>query len=317
MTSWLPRHGNYLFLLPWIAFVPWYGMLVAMLACWAGQGHPIYWFMHQEQFPLYISDIGATNLRPLFISCAGWQGLGYFLCLIADYYQRGGGPHWIHRGSPREGRRMPAWFGPHEGNLLIAAAFIGGGGEIGLLMCSIFSTALYHRVHISMVGVFVALMFISVCCHSAAYFLMGKHYALVHPLAADTTQPTFDELRWNQWTGHVWNKFTISATAKMVWLTLAVIWAICFGAIEDNSKSACFEWLLAFWFGVLFIILSIDFYLGANYRYSKYFSTIPHSKLAQYEALSSMLPQGTDAEDGEKSLSASSLGGGCSSATQV
>ena len=68
---------NWWFIVPIVAFIPWYGMLISMLVCWAAQGKPMYWFQHgPRESPIYISDIGATNLRPLFISCAGLEGLG-------------------------------------------------------------------------------------------------------------------------------------------------------------------------------------------------------------------------------------------------
>lgn len=292
--------GNWLFIVPWIAFIPWYGMLIAMLICWASQGHPIYWFMRSEQFPVYISDIGATNLRPLFISCAGWQGLGYVITVALEFFQRSGYlPFQLKKKDPsisdstsyaeklHSGKYlMPPYYTKDERNLIFAAFVLGSIGELAILFCSIFSTALYHRVHIAMVSVFVVFMFLSTCCLIAEYFLMGRHYASVHPLASPHFNPqsseksfnqdynTVDELPWYKWKGHVWNKFTISATLKVIWLTLAVVWAICFGAINDRSKSACFEWLLAFWFGIIFMILSADFYLGGRYRQSRYFNHV-------------------------------------------
>ncbi|CCD23174.1 Frag1/DRAM/Sfk1 family protein NDAI_0B01400 [Naumovozyma dairenensis CBS 421] len=268
-----PKPKNLFFLLPWIAFIPWYGMLIAMLICWAAQGHPIYWFMHSEQFPVYISDIGATNLRPLFISCVAWEGLGYALTVFAEFYQRSGG-NLLNRPNKRTKFYMPPWYHKDERNLIIAACVLGAFGEIALLMCTIFSTALYHHVHLAMVAVFVVLMFFSVVCLSTEYFLMGRHYALLHPLASNTDGVHFEDLKWYQWKGHYWNKFTISGLAKALWLAFAVIWAICFGAISNDSKSACFEWLLAFWFGVLFVIISIDFYMGSIYQSSRYFNQI-------------------------------------------
>ncbi|CCE62415.1 hypothetical protein TPHA_0C02620 [Tetrapisispora phaffii CBS 4417] len=294
------KPANYFFIIPWIAFIPWWGMLVAMLACWAGQGHPIYWFMDSYQFPVFISDIGATNLRPLFISCAGWQGLGYCITLACEFFQRSG--YWpfqiskfsskttADNNNPRDNYYnsvsseytrmmatkhyyMPPYYTKHERNLIIAAFFLAGIGELGLLFCSIFSTALYPHVHISMVSVFVAFLFLSTCCLIAEYFLMGKHYAIFHPLADPSKTKKYEDMRWNEWTGYVWNKFTISAVLKTVWLTLAVIWAIAFGA-DNGSVSACFEWLLAFWYGLLFIILSADFYVGGRYKESLYFHQI-------------------------------------------
>lgn len=281
------RPGNYFFIVPWIAFIPWYGMLIAMLICWAAQGHPIYWFMHTEQFPVYISDIGATNLRPLFISCAGWQGLGYVITVACEFFQRSG--HWpgfLRSSSNKDYSKveyhetilskkyfMPPYYTRHERNLIFAAVILGGLGEVALLMCTIFSTALYHHVHLSMVGVFVVLMFFSVCCQTAQYFMMGRRYALFHPLSSENPD-AIHALKWYQLAGYKYNKFIISASMKVVWLALAVVWAICFAAISDNSKSACFEWLLAFWFGVLFMIISWDFYMGGRYMYSKYFHQI-------------------------------------------
>lgn len=286
--------ANWWFILPIVAFVPWYGMLIAMLICWAAQGHPMYWFMHgPKASPVYISDIGATNLRPLFISCAGWQGLGYFLTIICEYWQRGG--------FKNKKVLMAPGFTRHETRLLFASAIIGGLGEIALLMCSIFSTALYHHVHLAMVGVFVVLMFFSVCCHSTAYFIMGKYYALIHPLSnlSDSEIDLSNVISRRDWKGYIWNKYTLSATCKMVWLTLAVIWAICFGAISNDSRSACFEWLLAFWFGILFVILAIDFYLGSRFQTeSLYFRSIPKEHLMQFQNYRYLV----EAEDSDDSM---------------
>lgn len=305
----LGRPGNYFLLLPWIAFIPWYGMLIAMLVCWAAQGHPIYWFMHTEQFPVYISDIGATNLRPLFIACSGWQGLGYVFMIACEFFQRAG--HWPFRLRNKRSAAldesdfnqmsaysqrllsgkylMPPYFTKDERNLIFASFIMGCISQLGLLFLTIFSTAKYNKVHKAMLGVFIAFLFISICCYITEYFLLGRHYASVHPLAkahADANVPTvvdpltnasridIDRIPWNKWTGYTWNKFTISATSLVIWLTLAVIWAICFGAINDNSKSAAFEWLLAFWFGLLFVIISINFYMGSRYKHSKYFKRV-------------------------------------------
>lgn len=301
----IPKPGNYFFLVPIVALVPWYGMLMAMLICWAGQGHPLYAFMDPEdkQNVVYISDIGATNLNPLFIACAGWQGLFYVITVACEFYQRSG--YWPFRlranyktsaddGSTSElsvntmksqysemlaSARflMPPWYTRDERNLIFASFVNGLIGELALLFCSIFTTAKYHTVHITMVVIFIIFLFFSVCCNIAEYMVMGRHYALLHPLAFQGTgsQPvTIDQLKWYQWRGHVWNKFTISGVSKIVWLIFAIVWAICFAAIDDDSKSACFEWLLAFWLGLYFIMLSIDFYFGGRYKKSRYFQHV-------------------------------------------
>ncbi|SMN21760.1 similar to Saccharomyces cerevisiae YKL051W SFK1 Plasma membrane protein that may act together with or upstream of Stt4p to generate normal levels of the essential phospholipid PI4P [Maudiozyma saulgeensis] len=268
------KPGNWFFILPWIAFIPWYGMLIAMLICWGVQGRPIYDFMDNYMNPVYISDIGATNLRPLFIACSAWQGIGYCLSVLSEYYQRGGDIWLIRPKGQKRNYYMSPWYTIHERNLIFAACFLGMIGELGLFFCTIFSTKNYPHVHISMVCVFVVLLFFSVCCLSAQNLIMGKHYALLHPLANLSTDIKYEDLRWNQWQGYIWNKHTITAIFKIIWLILAVVWAICFGAIDNDSRSADFEWLLAFWFGFLFIIISVDFYIGSRYKVSKYFNQI-------------------------------------------
>lgn len=296
----IPKPGNYFFLVPLVALVPWYGMLMAMLICWAGQGHPLYSFMdpNVRQFPVYISDIGATNLNPLFIACAGWQGLFYVITVACEFYQRSG--YWPFRlrakykTSADDGSEtglsansmksqysellassrflMPPWYTRDERNLIFAAFVNALIGELALLFCSIFTTAKFHDVHIAMVVVFIIFLFFSVVCNIAEYLVMGRHYALLHPLAFQGQQSvSINDLKWYQWRGHVWNKFTISGVSKLVWVLCGIVWAVCFAAVEDKSISSCFEWLLAFWLGLYFIMLSIDFYLGGRYKMSRYF----------------------------------------------
>lgn len=292
-----PTPGNWFFVWPWISFIPWWGMLIAMLIIWSAEGHPIYWFMSDDQFPVYISDIGATNLKPLFIACAAWQGAGYVIMVALEYFQRSG--HWPFRmpskeypensseenSSEKSGYSsalaqgkflMPPFFTKHESNLVWASFFLAIIGEAGLILCSIFSTSTHPNVHIAMVTVFVVFIGLSVICHIAQYMTMGRHYAMVHPLTDEGSRGK--ETSWNKWRGHVWNKYTISGSIKIFWLVAAFTWAICFAAVESNSISSCFEWLLAFWFGIYFIIVSVDWYLGGRYRKSKYFLQIQVSQ---------------------------------------
>lgn len=114
---------------------------------------------------------------------------------------------------------------------------------------------------------------------------MGKYYALIHPLSnlSDSEIDLSNVISRREWKGYIWNKYTLSATCKIVWLTLAVIWAICFVSLGNHSKSACFEWLLAFWFGILFVNLAIDFYLGSRFKTeSLYFRSIPKEHLKHF-----------------------------------
>lgn len=257
------KPGNYWFLLPLIAFIPWYGMLITMLICWAAQGHPLYWFMHTDQFPVFISDIGATNLKPLFIACSAWQGMGYVLVIFVEFIQR-----FLYLMNP--------WFIYHEKNLILASLLLGLIGQLGLLFCTVWSTNSFHTVHITMVSLFIIFMFLSILCLTSQYLSMGRHYALIHFKSLNLNVLDSNDLKCWQWKGYIWNKFTISGLFKLAWLLCSVVWAVSFASLQNDSLSACFEWLLAFWLGLIFIIISVDFYLGSIWETSKYWPRINH-----------------------------------------
>ncbi|AET38052.1 Sfk1p Ecym_2310 [Eremothecium cymbalariae DBVPG len=297
-----PKPANPFFIVPWMALLPWYGMLIAMLVSWAVQGHPRYWFMSENANFVYISDIGATKLQPLFIAGSSWQGFWYCVSVACEYFQRSG--HWpfiflaYHRASTQlypmssssgiesapsvrvryadllvnQNYLMPPYYTVFERNMIVASFFFGVFGELALLMCSIFSTAKHHTVHLTMVGLFIALMYFSILCNLIEYFSMGRHYALLHPLAGPEIR--LRKTSCNHWPGHIWNKFTISAIFKTIWLALATLWAIFFGKFNDSSVGSSFEWVLAFWLGIYLIIVCVDFYLGGRYKESKYFRQI-------------------------------------------
>ncbi|CCE65921.1 hypothetical protein TPHA_0N01400 [Tetrapisispora phaffii CBS 4417] len=323
----LPKPANYYFLVPLLSFIPWYVMLITFLITWAADGHPVYYFMHnKEQTTVYISDIGAMSLHPMFIICSGLQGLGYCVSVACEYYQRSG--HWPfmrNRNNPSDkeyNRRnqniiqddpedpedpfadeyddvldddqrsfdtirknytesllsskflMPPFYTKDERNLIFASFVLGLLGELALLLCSIFSTATHHNAHISLVVVFIVLMYISCSCLIAEYFLMGRHYAVLHPLANLDHKVDMKNMPLWKWEGYVWNKFTISGVLKSVWIALAILWALLFAGIDDESTSAVFEWILSFWLGVFFMIMSVDFYLGGRYKCSRYFHQV-------------------------------------------
>lgn len=232
------RWNRCFFLIPILGSVVWCGMLIAMLICWSAQGKPTYWFMTVGQNPVFISDIGATNLKPLFISCAGWQGLFYTLTLLTEYYLRRTG-------------LLQYWFKKDERNLLWAAIILGEIGQLGILFCSIFSTSTYSKVHSCMVGVFVVAVFLSLVCLITQYFLMARHYKEIH-----VEHKTM-------------NKFMVSASLKLFWTVMAVIFAICFAA-QHKGMSARFEWVVAFWYVFLFFIFACNLYPASKKHHKNY-----------------------------------------------
>lgn len=230
---------NYYFLIPICGGVIWGGMLIAMLACWSLQGHPIYYFIKSYMFPVYISYIGATNLQPLFISCAFAQGICYCLTILTEYLLRRSG-------------KLQFWFKKDERNLMFAGTIFGIIGQIGIGLCAVFNTKDHSRAHSSLLALFVICVFLSMVCLMTQYALMGFHYQKIH-------------------VDHKYfNKFTISFLLKLFWTVCAVIFACLFEGLSNSSLSSCFEWTLAFWYLVLFAIMAWDLSSAAKTNHKNY-----------------------------------------------
>lgn len=240
-----------------------------MLICWAGQGHPIYYFMHYYQKPVYISYIGATNLQPLFISCAGWQGLFYLLTLITEYFLRRTG-------------RLQYWFKKDERNLLFSSICLAIVGELGILFVAIFNIKNHKHAHDSLLVVFLVFVGLSVIMLITEYCMMGLHYRTIH-------------------VHHKYlNKFTVSFYAKVIFVIVAIVLAACFGGFDNESVSSCFEWTLAFWYIVIFLIFAWDLWPASKkhhknapyikdwekydyYMYNKNYGSHPYEKYANFD----------------------------------
>ena len=115
-------------------------MLIVMLLTWIVEGRPHYVSMHPGQTIAYLSNIGAGDLKPLFIT--GCIITAIFLdCAFAS-------ERWLRHQS-RLGTKTNAT-DKAIGALTIVFAVI---GTIGLIMCSIFDTLHYPIPH----GIFLFL----------------------------------------------------------------------------------------------------------------------------------------------------------------
>ncbi len=79
------RHWNYVWIPIFTALV-WFATLLAMLVTWLAMGRPKY--PTQTGNIAYISDIGESDLKPLFIVGCTITGFGFFLCLVCVRYLR-------------------------------------------------------------------------------------------------------------------------------------------------------------------------------------------------------------------------------------
>lgn len=224
---------NYYFLIPLVGAFLWDAMLITMMVCWAGQGHPSYAFIGHYQKVVYISHIGATNLQPVFICGAGAQGIFYCLTLITEHRLRRSG-------------KLQYWFKKNERNLIFAGCIIGAIGQLGILLCACLNIKSFRPVHHGVLYMFVACVLISLICIMVEYLMMALHYRKIHV------------------THKLMNKFMVSFLLKLAWTIIAGVFALCFAAMPDDSVSAEFEWTLAFWYTFLFVIFAWDLFPAAK-----------------------------------------------------
>ncbi|KAI5949247.1 hypothetical protein KGF57_004846 [Candida theae] len=201
----------------------------------------------EYQDPVYLSDIGATNLQPLFISCAGFQAIFFVGTLAAGMFLR-------------KTHRIQPYITKHQPRLAIASIIFAIIGQLGILFVSIFNTKNFHNVHLSMVGVFIAFIFFACCCDFGISFVFGTKPSLLDPVH-DTV--IFGKSRTS-------NLYFVSFVSKIVWLVVAIVLAACFGYYMkhgNDSLSAKFEWCICFWYGFLLVLWSLDLIPSAVRKY--------------------------------------------------
>ncbi|QFZ28894.1 hypothetical protein EJF18_50112 [Clavispora lusitaniae] len=249
MTKWYLQFTKFhYYLIPIVCAVVWWGMLIALLACWGAQGHPIYSFMKgKHQDPVYLSDIGATNLQPLFIACTGFQMIFFMGTLIMEYVLRK-----KHKLQPYVSTKQP--------KLAIASIICGCIGEIGILLVACFKTSKFKHVHFAMVGVFIAFVFFACCFNFTLTFIFGNFPQRLHP---NHEKVIFGKRRWA-------NLYMVSFFLKIIWVIFAIVFAVAFGALMNQgykSASAVFEWIICYWYGFLLLIWSLDLFPSAVKSY--------------------------------------------------
>lgn len=214
--------------LPLFGAVCWWGMLIALIVAWSIQGKPIYKVQYQStNWFVYISDVGATNLQPIFISCAGAQGLCYVLATVSERYLRHAGRLVPNR------RRLEK---------VLAGFSIGLGiiGQLGILFVSIFNTNAFPHVHVAMLCVFIVFTGLSILCVIGEFFLLDRAYSGIRRLK-------------------------ISYAFKTLFFICALALAVSFAALHHkrNAAAVC-EWTLSFLYGFYLLSLVYDLWPAHN-----------------------------------------------------
>lgn len=242
MTHKLLRFKKlHFYLIPLVALVVWWGMLIALLSCWSLQGKPMYDFMDGKvQNPVYISDIGATNLQPLFIACVGFQMIFFIGTLVMEHILR-------------QKKRLQPYVSLIQPKFAITSIVFAVLGQLGILFVAIFKTSKFKRVHLSMVVVFIICQFFACVFNFLNSFIFGNYPERLNP---NHDNVIFGKFRWA-------NLYMVSFAIKLFWLLAAMVLAILFGYYmkkKSRSLSAIFEWTIAFWYGMLLVFWAIDLF---------------------------------------------------------
>ncbi|KAM3463510.1 hypothetical protein BB8028_0003g03380 [Beauveria bassiana] len=212
--------------LPIISALVWVGMLLGMLLHWIINDHAKpYPYQDQSIRIVFISNIGAEKLKPLFIagSCVVCFFLG--LSMLASRWLR-------HRG-----RLVP---NDSRGQKILAVLTIVFGviGTAGLILLSIFDTKNHQKLHYSFLAIFLLGYVFSAICTCWEYQRLGfKHRE--HPNLLMS----------------FWAKLTI----MILELALAIAFVIT-NFKKANDAAAVLEWIVAFFFTFFILSFWIDLY---------------------------------------------------------
>ena len=226
---------QYAWILPMISLFGWWAMLVALMICWFAKGRPILDTDHYEMphYIVYLSNIAATDLQPIFIVGSAIMGIFLVWSVIEDYYLR----------TPERNYFPPIfhWFLTAVHALAIALIII---ACLCILMVSCLKDNWqYSRVHSVFVILFVIFVFCYLVAHSLAFLIHYRHYKINH--------------------------FRNSAIVKIIWTCIAIVLVVCYGAFmgKANSEgrwskywgySAIMEWSLVYYYGTMMFIISWD-----------------------------------------------------------
>ncbi|KAF9475103.1 hypothetical protein BDN70DRAFT_865353 [Pholiota conissans] len=228
MSNHIPlryRHWYYVWV-PIVASLVWFGTLLAMLIIWLAQGRPKY--PSQDGKIAYISDVGASGIKPLFIAGCAITGVGFVLSLIIERLLR------------HTGRLMPNLRKRERvfSILAIIGAAIGG---LGLLFLSIFDTKRFTRAHRVFLLVFIVGVGLSAIFSIIEYRWISKEFK-------DTKQLKAAYLA----------KGIIASTL----IILAIVFAITLFTATDVG--AVFEWVIAFGFTFYLLTFWYDLRMSKN-----------------------------------------------------
>ncbi|KAK7402946.1 hypothetical protein QQX98_011298 [Neonectria punicea] len=212
--------------LPIISGLVWLGMLLGMLLSWIiDENGRHYSTMADTADIAYISNIGASRLRPLFIAGCVLTSVFLDASFVAERWLR-------HRGrlvpNTSVGEKVLA-------GLTIVFAII---GTVGLICLSIFQTGKHRRLHYTFLFLFIAGYMIS------AVFICWEYQRL------GIKNRDHKMLRIS---------FYVKLVFILVELALCIVFVVC-SRTHNQNPAAVFEWIISFVFSFYVFSFVIDLY---------------------------------------------------------
>lgn len=213
-------------------------MLITMLVYWSAKGHPIYPTMTDGQTIAYISDIGAQNLKPMFIAMSAVTVVTFDLAFIFERYLRHAGklaPNTSH------------WQKLYSGISTIAAIV----GAVGLILLTIYDNYHHNRMHNICLAIFIIGYIVSAIFICWEYQRLGIHYRQ-HSI------------------------LRISFWIKLAFIIAEICLCIVFGVTQQYNKwnvAAVFEWIIAFVYTWYVLSFFIDFLPAVRTKHHQSYET--------------------------------------------
>lgn len=235
---------------------------------------------------MYISHIGATNLRPLFISCVGFQMIFFVGTLVMEYVLR-------------KKTKLQPYVSNKQPMFAIISIIFATLGQLGILFAAVFTTSKFKTVHLTMVAVFIICEFFACVFNFFNSFIFGNFPKRLSP---NHEKVIFGKHRWA-------NMYMVSFLCKLVWLVAAVVLAGLFvynWKKKKRSLSAIYEWAISFWYGMLLVFWSIDLFPSAVKCWEVRHAEKAGEKFSNHREISTPRPQrgreelaGSSQESGE------------------
>ena len=222
---------GYVAILPLISALDWLGLLLGLLLWWVTKGEPILPSMAEptdahpsdHQTIAYISDTGAFQLKPVFITMSAIMAVTLNLSFLAE--------RWLRH----NGRLAPNTSRVQKGLSFASIVFAMIGGA-GIILLSIFDTYRHPRLHDVFLVLFIGGYIISAICLCAGYQRLGIHYRNHRILR-------------------------ISFWIKLFFILVELVLAVCFVSFSFTrryNQAAIFEWIVAFVFTLWVLSFVLD-----------------------------------------------------------